>query len=439
MRNRQRICAIAVLVAFGATGCSSLKSMSNKGASLANKADSAAKKAESTADKGEDTAEEADVTKLTMKGKGIKSSVDMVRKKCPVDKTPFEWAENPEYAIDQCKMKSERINKQVKKFPVVDEPKPDAKACVEYAKKLTNALPEWEKKLAEIKAKRKADEENAEAFEEAVNSHDGILGTLYSFNKEKSISLIRTQKVLLGNVEKAKALDDFAKECDEKGWREVSSFYSGARAPENACDLAAEWKPTFLAYVNAMVKKEVDKKSGNMTYWVKALREKGQLYPGDRKKLEDAEAYTQTKKDKYKPVYSALGQDLPAKLFAPLLEANKGYPDALKAASKENRWPKEAKYKDGQMKSALKRAISDAGLSFKKYGLTHADWTIKKNGLGVPLYRIRDSYVLTKAKGDGFCRMYKLTGKAQYDGSGYTKPVISLDADSDPYVVTSCQ
>lgn len=426
-----RVCrslGVLILAALLGAGCAAVKDAAGGATNLKDKVKDTEK-----------AVEDSDPTELSGPGKSKYMVMEGIMERCPVDSTPFEWSDYPGNAIDDCETKSERATKEVERFPKEDIGKPKYVESKEYAETLAAKIPEWQAEYEERQEARQANLELAEAYEEEVRKHDKVLSPLYKFQQDDS-PYLRGPDELLGMAEGAEEMGPLADGCENKGWDEAPTNYSGARAPENACPIALNWQETFEAYAESMIERQVEKEAKDMRFRVKELREDGKMHFHYRKNLEGGDALAEKTHQEWASVYEKIGAEVIADHFQPLAEAAAEYPEAMAETSKVNRWPEEAKHSDGEMKTALKDAVEGADLTFVKYGLTHPDWGIKTHpNTGVPTHRLRDAAVLTRAEGESACRIYYLTGKSQYDGTGYTKPVVELDHKRHGYIVSSCK
>ena len=296
--------------------------------------------------------------------------------------------------------------------------------------------------LEEMKKKREAQSEKqrklTDAYGDERRAHSTILSRLWYIKKGEQRPETDAADIER-EVKMAKKLDGFAKNCKEK-YQNVDTYYGkdDYEHPSNSCELAQNWKKYFVQYLRQSADEMVKRKADMLKSAVEDLRNSGSLYGYTRAKLEDPAAFKKKKISEFKPLFEAVGIEFPAKKFDAIEKAAEGYESALKSAAKTNRWPDNAGHKDGSVKKAVANAVSAISHSFVRYGLTHDHWSVRKNSAGYPIKKLRDFYVMTKAKGEGFCRVYKGTAVSEYTGAGYTSPTTEVGGKTHQYLVSSC-
>lgn len=137
----------------------------------------------------------------------------------------------------------------------------------------------------------------------------------------------------------------------------------------------------------------------------------------------------------------ATGFPLPQDKVKKLADLKPQMRGILEAEAEKHAWKAEKKskytYRSGRLEDVLERTIKaeKKGMELVEYGtLPEIDWRIKKNGLGIPLYKTCDSFALLKKKGEPFCRCYYFSFTSNYNGSEY-EPVssVSIESVSVPY------
>jgi hypothetical protein len=126
--------------------------------------------------------------------------------------------------------------------------------------------------------------------------------------------------------------------------------------------------------------------------------------------------------------YAWIGKPMPQAKVDELNSYKSALRDQLVKTFKDNKWGKSKfKIKDKYMKDAAQRFADRNDLELLDYALEDKDkWSIKKNELGVPLYRNGKGYVLCQKAGEPFKRGYIVDFKSVYSGGGGYEPISSL-------------
>lgn len=137
----------------------------------------------------------------------------------------------------------------------------------------------------------------------------------------------------------------------------------------------------------------------------------------------------------------ATGFPLPQDKVKKLVDFKPMMRSSLESVAEKNSWKAEKKskysYRSGRLEDVLENEIEKdkKGMELVEYGtLPEIDWMIKKNALGIPLYKTSNSYALLKKKGEPFYRCYHFTFVSNYNGGGY-EPIssVSIQDYSVPY------
>ena len=444
--NRSVYLVLSLFLAHGAFGCSTVQDVAGQtgeevGGETAEKAaDEATDSAEKAATGDTESASsDAETAGMSRKGENIIGNVERVREKCPLSPPPFE-REGAQSTIDQCEMKHKRVKEQLAEdVPAKDRAHPKYADAKKWVGDLGKQIKKWKEMEKKREAQNEKERKRTEAYSEARKEHQSILFTLWKV-KQDDFRPETAGKVLKGDVERAKKLDAFAEKCDGK-FKDVDTYYGkdDYEHPSNTCELAKNWETYFQTYFDASIQEAIDDQSRELKRAVDNLEESGSLYGYTQAKLEDPAAVKKELVAEFEPAYEAFGKELPAEKFDAIVEAAEGYETALKTAADENRWPDSAKHKDGEVETAIQNAVSSAGQSFVAYGLTHDNWSVRKNEADYPVKKLRDFYVMTKADGEDFCRIYKSTAVSEYTGSGYTKPSANVGDKTHQFRVSRCK
>jgi hypothetical protein len=365
----------------------------------------------------------------------MKTHLEQLNQYCPVAARPDD--------LGRCKSLAKNVRGQV------DRVEPQNRGIVEFKKvaellaKIEKKIPEWENaEKADAEAKRNAGKVSDE-FKEKVRSH-GIIGSIWGMKTDPKKRVELLADLLLKDVERAKAMEkDFLEPCKAGRYANAQTFSRDTAwdHPKNACDVAQNWRAYFKAYVERVVGHVRDETTRTIGFHLKKLEEKGELYEFDMPRMEKPDAEVAGFVTKYEAICKEFGIPLDAAFFQTVVDAAKPWAETLKKAGGVQRWDSKASFSDGAVSAAFKKALGDAKLSVKKIGLTHSDYSITKNSIGIPLYKIRSGFAMVKADGESFCRIYYLTARAEYEGGrkGYTKPSLEFDRKTTGFIVSKCK
>ncbi len=231
---------------------------------------------------------------------------------------------------------------------------------------------------------------------------------------------------------------DFAKKCASRKYESIpqSKFDRERRFPKVTCGLARNYKKLALKFVDANAKDEVKKLIGKQKKAISALKKSGAITPNNYSSLANPEKTVNRYFEKYDKYYRQFSGRAKRSTFTPLANQQAAFRSALKVAAKRSAFPKDARYFEASLKPAATRKIK--GAEILKARAINSAWKIKKNGLGVPLSKEKWAFIMTKSKGDAFCRVNQGEVKAQYKGGGrYTKPVWKYH--NNHFFVSACR
>jgi len=365
----------------------------------------------------------------------MKTNFEQINQYCPLTTRPDD--------LDRCKSVSANIRKQVDRVEPQNRSIAEFKKVAEYLVKVEKKIPEWEKMLTNDAEAKKQHELMSEEYKNKIRAQ-GIIGSIWGMKSDPKKRIELLPELLLKDVEKAKAMEkDFLEPCKAGKYATARTFSKDTAwdHPKNACDVAMNWRTYFKAYVERVLESVRTETARTIVYHLKRLEEKGELYEFDIPRLAKTAEVVAEFVTKYTAICAEFGIPLAADYFNNVIEAAKPYADTLKKAGTVQRWDSKASFSNDGVSSAFKKVLGDAKLSVKKIGLTHADYSITKNGLGIPLYKIRSGFIMVKADGESFCRIYYLTARAEYEGGrkGYTKPSANFDRKNEGYIVSKCK
>jgi len=365
----------------------------------------------------------------------MKTNFEQLNQYCPVAARPDD--------LGRCKTLAKNIRGQVDRVEPQNRSIAEFKKVAELLAKIEKKIPEWENaEKADAEAK-KQHELMSEEFKTKIRAH-GIVGSIWEMKNDPKKRIELVAELLLKDVARAKEMEkDFLEPCKAGKYATARTFSKDTAwdHPKNACDVAQNWRTYFKAYVERVVAHVRDETIRTIGFHLKNLEEKGELYEFDMPRMEKPEAEVAGFVTKYEAICKEFGIPLDAAFFSGVVDAAKPYAETLKKAGGQQRWDSKASFSDGAVAAAFKKALGDAKLSVKKIGLTHSDYSITKNGIGIPLYKIRSGFTMVKADGESFCRIYYLTARAEYEGGrkGYTKPALDFDRKTTGFIVSKCK
>jgi len=365
----------------------------------------------------------------------MKTHFEQLNQYCPVAARPDD--------LGRCKSLAKNVRGQVDRVEPQNRGIAEFKKVAELLVKIEKKIPEWENaEKADAEAKRDAGRISDE-FRDKVRAH-GIIGSIWGMKTDPKKRLEELPELLLKDVERARAMEkEFLEPCKAGKYANARTFSKDTAwdHPKNACDVAQNWRGYFKAYVERLLAFLNTETTRKITYHLKTLEEKGELYEFDIPRMANPAAAVAELVTKYTEICKEFGIPLSAETFAGIVEAASPYAETLKKAGAVQRWDSKASFSDGAVSTAFKKVLGDAKLSVKKIGLTHGDYSVTKNALGIPLYKIRSGFAMVKTDGESFCRIYYLTARAEYEGGrkGYTKPSLEFDRKTTGFIVSKCK
>ena len=365
----------------------------------------------------------------------MKTNLEQLNQYCPLTAHPDD--------LGRCKTLSKNIRGQVDRVEPQNRKIAEFLKVAEYLGKVEKKIPVWENEEKDAAEAKKQHEIMSEEFKNKIRSH-GIVGSLWGMKTDPKKTLEKNAELLAKDYQRAEAMEkDFLEPCKAGKYATARSFAKDTQYdyPKNVCDVAMNWKTYFKAYVERMLDSLRTETAKTIGYHLTRLEEKGELYEFDMPRMAKPDEAVAEFVKTYTGICTTLGIPINADYFKNVVEAAKPYAEALKKAGTVQRWDSKATFSDGSVGAAFKKVLGDAKLSVKKIGLTHSDYSVTKNELGIPLYKIRSGFAMVKADGESFCRIYYLTARAEYEGGrkGYTKPDLEFDRKTEGFIVSKCK
>jgi hypothetical protein len=443
------IVLLAILLAFTTT--TTYAGLFSKASSLSKEKDKAEKKkkeeeakrerekqkAERAEKRKKEEAEKAAAPKEhpNMAKSSMNTQIEQLGKYCPLT---AKILDDPA----RCKRILENAQKRL------DRTEPQNQTLEQYAtlkdivEKTNKNMSAWSGNAANAASDKAEEKKQTEAFKTASRNH-GIIGFFWSVKNDAKYYTQSDPKRLISDYNKGLALEkEMLEPCKSGAYSKASVWAKKGESGtvEATCDVVQNWKIYFNTYMEKSLKVEEERIVKNIGYSIKNLEEKGTLYPSDMKKIANAKERQSKIKSNYSELYKLVGKEMPADFFASIVEASKPFQKTLNTAGKQNRWNKKNSYQQGSVTAVFKRALKGQKLTLIKTGLVSAVWGIIKNNYDLPTHKIRTGEILVKAKGEKFCRIYRITARAQYAGGGkYAAATASLNAESDGFVVSRCK
>jgi len=366
-----------------------------------------------------------------------KSQLKSIRKGleryCPMGKKPRK--------VKRCRSEHTRAKKRMAR---IGEEHSSMEHYADIQKHIAHTeekLPGWEGDIRKASAARGQRYKYNREFQRQFKPHQRVLGRLWSVKFPGKRFSQKMPKNMIKEIQASAKLKGFAEWCKGKPLDKLQNIYGRGKYlnPKDTCDIAQNWKKLYKKYLNDQVTEMEKRIVKYQKSRMDDLASKGYLREYYIKELKNPQLLVDKNQKRYQPVYKALGMKMPAKLFTSIPTASKNFKKILRKAGRKNRWPRKARYKNGSAGRAFKRIVRKNGFSYRKYGLTYAHWSIRKNRLGIPLRKIRSGMVMVKKRGDRFCRIYGMNATAQYKGGGrYATPVSYMNKRSERFIVTRC-
>ena len=336
----------------------------------------------------------------------------------------------PTKEVDAEKMKRRATEVKARLAKVVEADRGDAR-YVKYAKwaaEFDVVATRW---LAESDANEKSEKTKlklGDELHELLADHRSALNIVKFAQPQFADSL--NVKQLLTDWQEAQSLDVVAAARSTK--------FASLNDPD--CKDATHWKQTLASIYEAKFELEVARRAAAIA------REVGIIAAGDTTNESALDsggkvaAYVEKTKKEFAPLFLTIGRPLPEQKLAPLVNAAKGFPDALTVSQKKAKYAA-GKFVDASATATTKAAFSKAGFSVLKISQVESTWTVLKDKYDIAVSRVRDSSVLAKKKGESFCRYYPdFTVKVQRgdEYGAYGAPFASSSVGND-FIVVGCK
>jgi hypothetical protein len=189
-------------------------------------------------------------------------------------------------------------------------------------------------------------------------------------------------------------------------------------SPGSWCEVARRRVELTQAAIKNRIAKEIEMQLGRLGDVANGLeKQEGWLSLGIEP-IVDPDTYKQKFRDRYQGWWKLLGKGEPADLFAGFDKRVKEVWAAIDALAPKLSFTKGAG-NDGRVEKLARDTLAkDKGLKVLKTTLISQDYTIEKNGLGVPLRRYRGGAVLYKMAKDKWCRERHFTYEEIHAGGG---------------------
>lgn len=367
-------------------------------------------------------------------------SIDYYKNGVDLKTRPFKDGDSDNsvgQALYQYETKLKTVQERLAKVPAADRKDPKYEAYAKWVAEFETTLKKWQGERAGNAQSLK----NKAAAEEAYKTESREVSEGLGFVKEVRAGSYRyplDADALLGKWKKAEKLTAFAAKCDKEFAAVDASSYYGRDKAEN-CKNAAEWRTVLVPFFETRIKENTKKLGDDVTAIVNRIKNGETVYDKVLVRLQKPADYVATLRTPYEALFTAMGKALPSDLFAPVETAARGYSAAVTAGQAKVSY-KAGKFADAGVSNAVKAAFTARNVKVLKVSQTFGDWEIRKNDIGFPTHRIRDSVVLGQVAGETFCRVYEVTSSQQYAGGGRYTTNTMVDLRSEPdFKISACK
>ncbi|MBU8897764.1 hypothetical protein DRW03_04035 [Corallococcus sp. H22C18031201] len=238
------------------------------------------------------------------------------------------------------------------------------------------------------------------------------------------------------------ALPALAEECDEQQYLTIQSRYEKedrAKQPKVVCELAASHKKIAETYVALAAKARLEDQLKVDLEALTSLEKDGVLSNVWLARFKDPATHVKQVTAEFAEVTTSSGVTIGADHFKPLEVQAKKFKEALAAASRVDRFPKDWSTSDAKLNGPVAAQVKAFGGTLVKLRTSGATM-IEKNDLGIPLAQSTRGAALVRVASDGgFCRLYEDLGfKGTYKGGGSYAPLTYSSGIEDEFRVTAC-
>ena len=376
---------------------------------------------------------------LSEEGKNTLQSIDYYKNQVDLKTRPFKDGDSDStvsQALDQYESKLKTVKERLDKVPAADRKDPKYEAYAIWVAEFEVTVKRWQGERTHNATVLKNKEQAGEAYKTDARSNGEALVFVKEARGTYEYALNAAQMVTKWRA--AEKLTAFAAKCDKEYAPVDASSYYGREKAEN-CKNAAEWKTVLVPFFETRSLANGRKFGADVESTATRLKNGDSVYETTLKRLKTPAEYVSGLRAPYETLFQAMGKPVPAELFASVDTAAKGYAAAI-AASQAKVSYKAGKFSDATVSNAVKAALATKNVRVIKVSQGFGDWEIRKNNIGFPTHRIRDSVALGQMTGETFCRVYEVTSSQQYAGGGRYSSNTAVDLGSEPdFKVASCK
>lgn len=350
---------------------------------------------------------------LSDQSKETLQSLDYYKGQIDLKKRPFADGDQDSdirQALSNVESKLKTVKERLAKIPETDRKDPVYQGYATWAGEVESTLGRWKAEHAALKDKAKARTAAEEAFLADYRDLEGALDFVKAARGTYTYDL--DAKKMLGKWRAAEKLTAFAAKCDKD-----FTLVQGSRKVE-ACKNAAEWKATLTALFEKRIGENAKKLAGEVEGSVKRIANGEATFEAQLARLKDPQAHVKEASAPYAELFDAMGKPMPEDLFAPVVLAAKGYEEALKASQGKVAY-KAGKFSDAGVSKAVTEAFAAKNVKVVAVSQPFDAWDTRKDG-SLITHRVRDSVVLGRVDGEGFCRLFE-AAQARQDHQGKGK------------------
>ena len=375
---------------------------------------------------------------ITDQSKQTLQSLDYYKGQIDLKKRPFADGDQDSdirQALSNIETKLATVKERLGKIPEADRKDAMYQGYATWAGEVEATLGRWKAEHAALKEKQKGKAAAEEVFRAEARDAEDALAFVKALRGSYTYAL--DGKQMLSKWKAAEKLTAFAAKCDKEFAAVDASSYYGSKKVE-ACKDAAEWKSVLTAFFEKRIGENAKKLGDSVEASVKRIANGETTYETQLAHLKAPADYVKEQSAPYASLFEAMGKPMPADLFAPVLEAAKGYEAAVKSSQAKTAY-KAGKFADAGVSKAVTAAFAAKNVKVLKISQPFDTWDTRKDG-SLVTHRVRDSVVLGQVEGESFCRLFE-AAQARQDHQGKGKfgdTKVELRAEPD-FRITACK
>ena len=383
--------------------------------------------------RNKDGTPEAEPNALSDKGKTSFERIEAIKVQVSLETAPFSQARRPddaERAMNEARALYEEAKGLLDDISIADQRHERYGPAKAFVTEFAAQIETWERGLANFGRRHEEALELRTELKVRARNHDELLRLLRTARDEKKQSFKGVTGDTAVPLEAWAGLDKLetlARDCENRFYGIPDSDFQTDYEPSKVCPLVSARQSILSAYLVANVEKALADQTHLVEEQVERYKAEGLVLSEWAESFADFDGFLAQQVERAKPVYDAVGQELPQPLFDGMKAAKEAFDAEVKAGTRKHRFPKKKardRVVDQEIRGLLKDiSIVDKPIQVKLLHVIDRDWEVKKDDQGIAQFRKKRAAVLLKVKGEKLCRHYEAWLVQEFSGgASYKEP-----------------